>query len=301
MLAATALLAGCGASASAHTSQAATIHLVDDAGHHLTLKKPATRIVVIEPSNGEIVLDLGLKSDIVGADQSIFQYTPSPWKSELTGLKDIGSAYPGINVESLVARKPDLVITGPGIKGIPSLAQYHIPVLTLNPANIQGIYHDILLVGQATGRTRQAKTQVATMKQEIKAVELKVKTVRSRPTVFYDMGGLYTAGPHSFVNSLIDLAGAVNVGASLSRTAYPQVTAEQVVAANPQDILIDSSAGTSVTQEEHLAGFSAIRAVKSGHVYVVPNSSYIDQPSPALVTGLKELVNVLHPGLLKGQ
>ncbi len=297
------LLAGCGSSSAStsHPAASTKIRLVDDVGHHITLKKPATRIVVLEPSNAEIALDLGLKSSIVGADQSIFQYTPAPWKSELQGLKNIGPSYPGINVEEVVAAKPDLVIAATGIKGISSLSQYHIPVLTLNPTSVKGVYHDMRLVGEATGHVSQATSQIQKMKRQMGQIETVVKKTKTHPTVFYDLGGLYTAGPHSFVNSLIDMAGAVNIGASLSSQQYPQVTAEQVVKANPDDILIDPSAGTTISQEDHQAGFSAITAVKQGHVYDVPNSSYINEPSPALVMGLRELVQVLHPGLLSGK
>lgn len=296
------LLSGCGTAGPAAKSSAATgpIHLTDDTHHTITLKKPATRIIALEPSNAEIALDLGLKPKMVGTDQSTFQYTPAPWKSQLAGIPNIGPSYPGINLEKVVAAKPDLVIASVGIKGINKLAQFHIPVLILEPASINGMYHDIMLVGQATGRTQQADRLVTQMEHQIAAMEKQVKTVKTRPTVFYDLGGLYTTGPGTFLNSLIDLAGAKNVGVEMSSQQWPQVTAEQVVKANPDDILIDSSSGTTVSHEDATAGFDAIKAVKTGHVYEVPNPSYVDAPSPALVLGLKELINLLHPGLKAG-
>ncbi len=304
LLATVALLAGCGTTSSvtAPVSHPASgpIHLVDDVGDHLTLSKPATRIITLEPSNAEIALTLGLKKEIVGTDASTFQYTPAPWKSELKGLKNIGPSYPGINLEDIVAAKPDLVIAATGIKGLSSLSQYHIPVLILNPASINGVYHDMMLVGEATGKTAKATAVVNTMKSDINAIEADVKATTARPTVFYDLGGLYTAGPDSFVNSLIDMAGAVNVGANLSTQQYPEVTDEQVVKADPEDIIIDPTSGTTISQEEHLAGFSVISAVQTGRVWYVPNSSYVNEPSPALVMGLKELVKLFHPNVKVG-
>jgi iron complex transport system substrate-binding protein len=135
------------------------------------------------------------------------------------------------------------------------------------------------------------------MQHQIAAMEQQVHRLKTRPTVFYDLGGLYTAGPHTFLNSLIDMAGAHNIGAQLSTQGYPQVTAEQVVKANPDDILIDPASGTTVAKEETISGFSAITAVKTGHVDLIPNSSYVNEPSPALVMGLRELVTLLHPQL----
>ncbi|MCY0879284.1 MAG: ABC transporter substrate-binding protein [Firmicutes bacterium] len=272
------------------------IRLVDDIGQTVVLPRPATRIVTLEPSNAEIALDLGLKRDIVGTDTSTFEYTPPPWNRELRGLHSIGPSYPGINVEEVVAAKPDLVIASEGIDGLSALRTFHIPVLILEPESVAGVYHDILLVGEATGRTAAAERIVAQMKQQMAEIEAAVKRVKSRPTVFYDLGDLYTAGPHSFVNSLIDMAGAVNIGAFLSKQPYPQVTAEQVVKADPEDILIDPDA-TTIAREKRYAGFSAITAVKTGHIYALPNSSYVNEPSPALVMGLEELVRLLHPGL----
>lgn len=293
-------LAGCGATstsaAATHKPKPTTIRITDDAHHTITLKKPARRIVTLEPSNAEIALDLGLKSEMVGTDQSTMAYTPSPWKQELKGIPSIGPSYPAINVEQVVAAKPDLVIASVGIKGVASLARYHIPVLTLQPTSIQGMYHDIRLVGQATGRTSQAKQLVNHLKSQVASIEDQLKGV-PKPTVFYDLGGLYTAGPGSFLNSLINLADAKNVGASMAKQPWPQVQAEQVVHADPDVILIDGSSGTSVKKEEATAGFSAIKAVRAGHVYEVTQPSYVDAPSPALVMGLNELVKILHPGL----
>ncbi|NMP23698.1 ABC transporter substrate-binding protein [Sulfobacillus sp. DSM 109850] len=293
----TGILAGCGTTTSTAARPPALIRITDDLHHTITLTKPATRIVTLEPSNAEIALDLGLKPEIVGTDQTTFQYTPAPWKQQLHGIPNIGPSYPGISVEKIVAAKPNLVIATTGIKGLSSLARFHIPVLVLQPTSVQGIYHDVMLVGRATGKTAQARATVIHMKHQLATIQQVVRRVKTRPTVFYDLGGLYTAGPHTFLNALIDMAGAFNVGARLSTQQYPQVTAEQVVKANPEDILIDPESGTTVSKEEHLAGFSAITAVKTGHVDVIPDSSYVNEPSPALVMGLKELVKMLHPQL----
>jgi iron complex transport system substrate-binding protein len=295
-------LTACGAASAttAATHQSHTIVLTDDLHQTVVLKKPATRIVAIEPSNAEIVLDLRLKSDLVGVDSSVLQYTPAPWKSETKGLKSIGSALSGISVERVVAARPNLVITSDGVKGVSQLARFHIPVMILNPTSLQGVYHDIMLVGKATGRTAKAQAVVAGLKRQFQAIESRVRTVKHRPTVFYDLGGLYTTGPNTFLNALIDEAGATNIGATLTRAQWPKVTAEQVVHADPDVILFDRGTST-VSAEDHIAGFSATRAVKTGEVLAVPNPSYTEEPSPGLVMGLEELVHLLHPSLKLGR
>jgi iron complex transport system substrate-binding protein len=299
------LTAGCGianAHSSSHRTPSHTITLVDDLHHTVVLKKPATRIIALEPSNAEIVLDLGLKPHLIGVDNSTLQYIPAPWRQQIRGVKSIGPSYPGINVEEVVAAKPDLVIAGQGIKGVNEgpneLAKFHIPVLNLEPTTLSGMYHDILLVGRATGRETQARRVVARLQRQFNQIETAVKKVKSKPTVFYDLGG-YTTGPNTFLNALIDEAGAKNVGATLFKNQWPLWTAEQVVHANPDVILIDKGT-TTVAKEDAIAGFSATRAVRRGRVLVVPQPSYTEEPSPALVMGLKELFKLLHPHVKVG-
>lgn len=291
-------LSGCGNAAPSQTATPNTsITVTDDSGQAITLKKAATRIVTIEPSNTEIALDLGLKSNLVGIDQQTIQYTPAPWSRQLHGLHNIGASYPSVSLEKIVATKPNLVITANGVKGLSGLKALHIPVMVLNPTSIQGVYHDITLVGKVTGKTPKATRVIQHMKSEVSALESKVAQTKGRPTVFYDLGNLYTAGPGNFLSNLITLAGATNVGSVMSKTTWPQVTAEQVVKTNPNIILIDGSAGETIAQEDKQAGFSAITAVKTHHVLLVPNSSYVSEPSPGLVMGLKELIHLIHPRL----
>ncbi len=273
------------------------ISVVDDLGQRIVLAKPATRLVVIEPSNAEIALDLGLKKKIVGVDASAFQYAPKPWRGELHGLHSIGTSYPSVSQEAIVATRPDLVISGTGVAGLKGLARFHIPVLYLDPTSIQGVYHDVILVGKLTGRLKRAQAEVVKLKSEVHAIhQFVVARAKTHPSVFFDLGGLYSAGPRSFINGLIQLAGARNVVDSFSQKAYPKVTAEQVVRANPDIILVDPE-GTTVAKERALAGFSAIRAVVHHRVYALPQPSYVDQPSPGLVLGLKEFVRFFHPHL----
>lgn len=288
--------AACGASA-AHAAPP-TLQVRDDLGRLVTLKHPAHRIVVLQPSGFEIADVLGLRKDIVGVSTAIPTYTPAPWKAAAAGLPSVGTAYPGISVEQVAARRPDLVIATTGISGLKGLEALHIPVLILNPQSVAGVYRDIQLVGTLTGTTAKARAVVRGLQLKLDALAAKAKRRPTRPLVFYDLGDLYTAGPHTFVSSLIQMAGGVNLGARLSHAQYPQVTAEQVVAGDPAIILVDPNA-TSVAKEKQVAGFSTTKAARTGRIQAVPNSAYVNEPSLGLVQGLTELIRLIHPHALK--
>jgi iron complex transport system substrate-binding protein len=230
-------------------------------------------------------------------DTSVPQYTPAPWQAQTRGLVSVGPSFPGISVERVVAAKPDLVLATTGIAGLSGLKALHVPVLILNPQSIAGVYHDIDLVGEATAHLTAARTLVRRMQAEVGQLSRLALRTRTRPTVFYDLGGLYTAGPHTFINNLIQLAGGVNVGARLSARQWPQVSAEQVVKADPDIILVDPDA-TSPAKERLIPGFPETTAGRTGHIEAIPNSAYVNEPSMALIQGLRELINLIHPEVL---
>jgi len=286
-------VAGCGTSPASVAS--GPVRLVGDNHVAVTLKHPARRLVVIEPSNFEIVDALGLRADVVGVDKSVPTYTPSPWRRAAQGLPSIGSAIPSASAERIAAKRPDLVIASAGVSGLTGLKALGIPVLILEPSTIDGVYHDIALVGAVTGKSQAAAALIKSLKRQVGALEARVQKTKSRPSVFYDLGGLYTAGRGSFIANLIAMAGGRDVADRMSTAEWPQVTAEQVVAANPDYILVDPAGGT-VAAERKIPGFAATAAGRHGHILAVPNASYLDEPSMALVRGLRELIAILHPG-----
>ncbi len=293
------LLAGCGigSAQSAHPLYHHALSIVDDAGRRVILPRPANRIVTIAPSNTEIALDLGLKKNIVGTDAMSFEYTPSPWSHELKGLHNIGPSFPAVSIERIIATKPNLVLAIPGVKGLSQLQHFHIPVIILSPQSIPGVYHDIQIVGEATGRTHQAEQVISHLKSQLDTLRhLVQKGAHHRPTVFLDLGQLYTAGPDSYLNNLITLAGGQNIATQFTHKAYPQLTSEQIIKANPEDIVYDPE---DVTQHiiQTLPGFQHIQAVRDHHIIAMTQPSYIDQPSPALAMGLAELIHLIHPHL----
>ncbi len=288
--------AACGAPA-AHGAPP-KLQVRDDLGRVVTLKHPARRLVVLQPSGFEIADALGLRKHIVGVSTAIPTYTPAPWKAAAAGLPSVGTAYPGISVEQVAARRPDLVIATTGIGGLKGLEALHIPVLILNPQSVAGVYRDIRLVGTLTGTAGKAAAVVRRLQSQMQALAAKAQRRPTRPVVFYDLGDLYTAGPHTFLSSLIQMAGGVNLGARLSHAQYPQVAAEQVVASNPAIILVDPNA-TSVAKEKQIAGFSTTAAARTGRIEAVPDSAYINEPSLGLVQGLTELIRLIHPHALR--
>ncbi len=273
------------------------IRLTDDAGVHIVLKHSVTRIISLGPSNTQILLALGLKKDIVGIDNESVQYSPAPYNREAQGLTKVGDSYNGLDMEKVAALRPQLILAIPGAANIGQFKSLKLRYAMMNPTSVQGIYKDIAFIGAATGHSRQAASLIAGMKAELDAIQKAVAGL-PKPTVYVELDPkqFYTAGPGSFLDALVTQAGGSNIADKISQQAYPALSAESIIMANPQAIVLLDIPYTSTQAVGKRPGWSRIAAVKSGRVYGNINPSLLSEPAPTVVQGVRELAQDLHPG-----
>ena len=272
--------------------------ITDDAGRQVHLNSTPTRIISHVPSITETIFALGLGDKLVADDT----YSDYP---EAAKTKPKIGGYFTPNIEEIVAMKPDLVLTDGEVPDlITKLDSLGIPIVVINPKDINGVLTDIELLGNITGSQKEAQELTSEMKKRIDAV---VNTVgnASRPTVFYvydaeDTTKPWTAGPGSFVDSLINLAGGENVAGNAS-ASYLQFNMEELVNSNPDIILVDSQMGTAVISPEelrNLPGWQDLTAVKENRIYII-DGDLVDRSGPRIVEGLEDIAKILHPDLFK--
>lgn len=275
------------------------ITLTDSLGRAVTLAAPAQRIISLAASNTEIVFALGAGGQLVGRDEF------SDYPPEALNVQSIGSLYPKVNPEVILALKPDLVLAG-GITNpddVKALANLGLTVYTThNAAGLDDIYNDILAVGQLTGRS--AEKIVADMKTRVQTVKAKTAGLADKPKVFYEIDATdpakpYTAGPGSFIDQLLTLAGAANVG-NVSTQQYFQISLEELVAQDPAIIILGSFTYGGQTPElvKARVGWGKITAVKKGALYTF-DDNLMSRPGPRVVVGLETLAKLIHPDLFK--
>ncbi len=132
----------------------------------------------------------------------------------------------------------------------------------------------------------------------------KLGTPADRPLVFYELDGTdpnapWTPGPGSFVDRLITLAGGENLGAKLS-SEWVQVSIEELIARNPQIILIGDATWGGVTLDQVRArpGWKTLPAIQNDQLFVF-DDNLVSRPGPRLVDGLEAMARLLHPELFK--
>ena len=282
-------------SAPAHSVYPLT--LTDDAGRQVTIPAAPTRIVSLAPSNTEIACALDACDDLVGVTDI------DDYPAQVADVEDVVIAAV-VDVEKVVAADPDLILAA-GNEFTPTavidqLTGLGYPVLALYPQDLDEVYGDISLVGQAIDAIGAADELVTSLRARADAVVTAVAGA-DRPRTFYEVaifeGSIYTAGEDSFLASLISLAGGEPIlGDALSTS----IQLEDLISADPELILLgDATYDATVTAESVAArpGWGEMTAVKDGRIVVVLEDLVITRPGPRIVDGLEALARAIHPEL----
>jgi len=270
----------------------------DDMGREVSIDKIPQRIVSHVPSITETLFALDLGERVVGVSDYC-NYPPE------AGLKPSVGNYFNPSIETIIAQDPDLVITDGYSEGlIPQLESLGVTCVVIDPKDMDWILKDIELLGRITGAEGRAREVIKSMRDRI----LRVTTAAEdapRVRVFYtfattDLSNAWTAGPGSFADSLITMAGGENIAAN-AQSAWVQFSIEALCHADPEVILIDASHGTAVISEETLRAHPAWReltAVKQGRVYII-DGDLVNRSGPRIVQGLEEIAKIIHPELFE--
>ena len=274
------------------TAAAFPTSVTDFQGRSVAISKRPERIVSIGPSNTEFLFALGAGDRVVGDDDFSDEPAAATTKEHVGGVK--------VSLEKVVSLKPDLIVTVKFSDGtIEALSQTSAAVLVVDPQGAADVARSATLIGQAIGA--DGAKLAADIQKQLDAVKAKTDPA-PKLKVFHEIDAsdpvrIYTVGPGSFIDDLINLAGGVNVFAT-ARKAYPTVSSEEIVRADPDVIVLgDSLYGTRIDSIVSRPGWAALGAVKNARVY--PGLSVFSRPGPRLAEAALEYAKLVHPELFK--
>lgn len=288
------------AATEAPTEAASFRVFTDGLGREITLEATPQRIVSLAPSNTEILFAIGAGSQVVGRDEF------SDYPAEAASIESIGGSFGEYNAEAILALEPDLVLAAE-INTPELVNQLEMLGLTVyylkNPTTLEGMYANLETVAQLTGYETEAAALIESLQARVAAVDEKIAPLSERIPVFYEIDATdpskpWTYGPGTFGSLLIERAGGYNIG-DIATDPFPQISIEQVVAANPSVIVLGDSMW-GVTPESVLAraGWETLPAVASNSIFPF-DDNLVSRPGPRLVDGLEQLAKLLHPELFK--
>lgn len=244
---------------------------------------------------------------------------------EATKIVDMGFSDQGqVNLESVLAQKPDLMISQ--LRAKPALEQsgvlgtlrnLHIPVVfldyELHPA--QNTVPSVTLLGKVLNRESEAKAYTDFYQQKFARITEGVAAVKNKPTVFIEpiagnSDNCCFTHSHNGWGGLVEAVGGKNIGSTLLPGNAGFVALEKIIAMKPDVYIMTGSKrpnsnvlpfGYDVKSDDvtptfqtllKRTGLAQIEPVKQGRVYGVYHHFY---NHPYNIIGMEILAKDLYP------
>lgn len=274
------------------------ITLTDQAGRTVVIEKEPEKLVSCYYISTSLLIALDLDDRMVGIEtgaekRGLYQAAAK----DLLELPAVGSAK-DFDLEGCAALQPDLVILPLKLKETAAtLDELGIPTLLVNPESGDLLLEMIDLVASAADKKAQAEALKGFINTQKQMLQDKLNgTEAKRVYLSGNSNMLSTAGKKMYQDSVIELAGGENVAGEIEDTYWAEVSYEQLLAWNPDYIILASDAkytAEDVLQDEALAACSA---VTNNRVYKIPSDAEPwDSPVPGSILGSAWLAHVLHP------
>ena len=210
-----------------------TVHA---ANGDIVVKSRPVRVVSLSPSATEDLYAVGAGAQVIAVDDQS-DYPKRAPKTNLSGFQP--------NTEAIASYNPDLVVISNDGGLAASLEKLGITVL-LEPApdTVAQAYDEIRQIGKATGHTPAATKVVGGMQRTLTALIRSVPKRSRHLKVFHELSpDFYTATSSTFIGRIYRLFGFRNIAdaADTSHTGYPQLSAEYIVAASPDIVVLADS------------------------------------------------------------
>ncbi len=173
-------------------------------------------------------------------------------------------------------------------------------IVSLEPFFLRDVWTDIQAVGESLGTPTRGHEVVSDLQMRIRSVSSRTEAIKTRPSVacIEWLEPLMIAG--NWMPELVEMAGGVNLISETGKHSG-SIGWKQLADSNP-DILILLPCGWDmqrITEEMYWLtdrpGWSSLKAVQNGHVYITDGNQYFNRPGPRLAESAQILAEIIHP------
>ena len=266
-------------------------------GNEIVIEERPDNVLTISLGHDEILFGISDDSQIVGT--TIFaQEEGSNIKNKSYGLPTITT-----DPESIITLDPDIVFADPyaSVELIDTLTDSGILVIQ-TPLNndISGRKNDVWFMAYITGNLDQAQTLIEDIDNKINVLSdiTENNNVKKKILTLSWWDSYWTAGTGSTEDSIINLAGAINIASENGIESNTTIDKEKLISMNPEIILITQSVawgGQDFYDQLFLdTSLSSIEAIKNSNVFLV-NPNWWGTLSYWNIMGAKQLIEILLP------
>ena len=220
-------------------------------------KAPAIpqRIVSINLCADQLVLALADREQIAGL-------TKNATDPEMSGeaVKARGIALLSNSAEQILAIEPDLIVGMPASRSaaLAALPKQNYPLLDLATANtLNEIHASIRETAAAVGHPERGAALIARMEGELAGLP---KPGKGRVAAYYQRRG-YMTGTGTLIDELMTRLGLVNLAGQLGKPPLSQLSLEEMVAAEPDFLIVESATDVVTDQGSEMLHHPAIKDI----------------------------------------
>ncbi len=274
----------------------------DSPSYPLTFEAPPTRIAALTYETGELVAHLGAADRLVLVQESLTKETISGFPDLMAAVAHHAPTEGSVDAETVIAAEPDLVLLTPRRGLEQGLAQVlddaGIAVLTLPNqwATLEETTANIELVGEALGLEEAAGDLSSELTQGLTpSGSAEDSAAHPRVLVLSNQAGqpFVTAG-QAFPLEMLRSAGARDAGEELGLVRSGPITAEQVIAVDPDAILLVDMNGSGAAVFDPLltnAAVAELPAVAEDRVLLMEGRLMQALGFTATIEGHKQLTH----------
>ncbi|SEV90031.1 PGF-CTERM-anchored ABC transporter substrate-binding protein [Halobacterium jilantaiense] len=272
------------------------VTMTDASDANVTVDAEPERVVTLNPSAAQTMWELDAREKVVGVSQF------AGYLEDAGDREVVTSGSPSqVNAEQVISLEPDLVLAPNTIDNdsVTQLRDAGVTVYRFQFANsLDAVYEKTETIGRLVGACDAAETTVSDMRDRVDTIRQAVDG-QERPSVYYALGGGYTAGPSTFIGSMIDTAGGHNIAADGNFSKpYPQPSEEFVAEQDPEHVVVGVPAAQMNADKSELIGADSVvrntTAYEEGNIVAV-NVNHINQPAPRVVEPMTQMAQAFHP------
>ncbi|MDE0961067.1 MAG: helical backbone metal receptor [Planctomycetota bacterium] len=246
------------------------------------------RIASLTCSNTEIVCALGLADQLVAIDD----HSDHP-ESICRQVDRVGPDLT-IDIEALAATQPDIVLASLTVPGhekvVAQLQQRGLPHVAPDPRSLADVFRDVRTIAELLEVRGRGEALCGWMERGLQPAA----GYAGPPIpilVEWWPRPVFVPGRHSWVNEMLELAGATNPWKEQPAHSLV-VSAEDALEKDPRAVVI-SWCGIEASQYKpqkviDRPGWQQVAAVLQQQVYCIPEA-YLGRPGPRLVDGVRRL------------
>ncbi|MFA1239370.1 vitamin B12 ABC transporter substrate-binding protein BtuF [Serratia odorifera] len=242
----------------------------------------AQRVISLAPNTTELAYAAGMGDSLL-AVSAFSDYPPQAKKLEQV------ASWQGINLERVLALKPDLILAWRGgnpQRVLDQLASFGIPIFYADAKNIDDIAQSLDDLARYSPHPLQAHQAAELIRRQ--TAQLKARYASNQPRrVLLQFGTqpLFTSSGATLQSQVLSLCGAENLFAD-SRMPWPQISREQVLARKPQAVVITGGA-------RQVASVKAFWAPQLQVPVIALNEDWFNRAGPRIMLAAQQLCSQL--------